>query len=163
MDTEEVILILILPIAGMLAGVAVIIAALRHRAKMLEMVHKERVAMIERGIVPSELGPGGYDQHRLAHAVSTRTRSFSLGIIVMGLGFAFMTLIGIAAQSPDEAIGIGGAIAILGAAFIVRSLLVAPQADTTARVPGPVPTAAPRFSPPDLSPPDLPSSDSSSR
>jgi len=145
MDTEEVLLILTLPIAGLVAGVAVLIAALRHRAKVLELVHQERVAMIERGIVPPDLGPGGFEQR---HAAGTRSRSFSVGIIVMGLGFAFMTLIGIAAQAPNEAIGIGGAIAILGAAFIVRSLLTAHPGDSMPRLPTrPVP-AQPADHPP---------------
>lgn len=155
MDSEEVIFILILPLAVIIAGVVVLVAGLRHRAKMLELVHKERVAMIERGIVPPELGPGGYDTQRLAHAAGTRSRSFSLGIIVMGLGFAFMTLIGIAAQAPNEAIGIGGAIAILGAAFIVRSLLSAPHGETMPPAPGrsaPSPSAI-------APPPSYPSSD----
>jgi hypothetical protein len=155
MDKEEVTLILILPIAGLIAGVAVLIAALRHRAKVLELVHKERVAMIERGIVPPELGPGGYDTQRLAHTAGTRSRSFSLGIIVMGLGFAFMTLIGIAAQAPNEAIGIGGAIAILGASFIVRSLVAAPHGTALP----PAPTLQGPVSTPVAQPPAFPASD----
>ncbi len=155
MDTEEVTLILILPIAGLIAGVVVLMAALRHRAKTLELVHRERVAMIERGIVPPEIGPGGYEQRQ---AAGTRTRSFSLGIIVVGLGFAFMTLIGIAAQAPNEAIGIGGAIVILGAAFIVRSLVAAQPGEPMPRPPAfraPAPSSLTRsdFSPPSDFPP----------
>ncbi|MCC7034539.1 MAG: hypothetical protein IT179_17095 [Acidobacteria bacterium] len=155
MDSEEVVFILILPLAVILAGVVVLIAAMRHRAKTLELVHKERVAMIERGIVPSELGPGGYEQRS---AAGTRSRSFSLGIVVVGIGFAFMTLIGIAAQAPNEAVGIGGAIVILGAAFIVRSLLTA-QPDSpmpvppASRAPAPSSQARPDFSPPSDFPP----------
>lgn len=138
MDSEEVVFILILPLAVILAGVVVLIAAMRHRAKTLELVHKERVAMIERGIVPPEVGPGGYEQR---HPAGRRSRSFSLGIIVVGLGFAFMTLIGIAAQAPNEAVGIGGAIVILGAAFIVRSLLTAQANEPTPRMPAHQPPA----------------------
>jgi hypothetical protein len=158
MNSEEVIFILILPLAVIIAGVVIIVAGLRHRAKMLELVHKERVAMIERGIVPPELGPGGYDTQRMAQVAGRRSRSFSLGIIVMGLGFAFMTLIGIAARAPSEAIGIGGAIAILGAAFIVRSLLTAPHGETMTtapRRPAPAPSAL-------VPPPDFPSSEARS-
>ena len=158
MDSEEVVFILVLPLAVILAGVVVLVAALRHRAKMLELVHKERVAMIERGIVPPELGPGGYDTQRLAHASGRRSRSFSLGIIVVGVGFAFMTLIGIAGGAPESAIGIGGAIAILGAAFIVRSLLTAPHGEAVPPTPrlratGPSATIPPpAFTPSDTAP-----------
>ncbi|MCC7181769.1 MAG: hypothetical protein IT177_25545 [Acidobacteria bacterium] len=141
MDSEEVVFILILPLAVILAGVVVLIAAMRHRAKTLELVHKERVAMIERGIVPPEVGPGGYDTRHFPQASGTRSRSFSLGIIVVGIGFAFMTLIGIAAQAPNEAVGIGGAIVILGAAFIVRSLLTAQANEPTPRMPAHQPPA----------------------
>ena len=48
MNSEEVTFILILPLAVIIAGVVIIVAGLRHRARMLELVHKERVAMIER-------------------------------------------------------------------------------------------------------------------
>ena len=40
-----------------------------------------------------------------------------------------MTIISVAGESPEVGIGIGGAIAILGGAFIVRSILVRPDAD----------------------------------
>lgn len=159
MDSEEVIWILVLPLAVIIAGVVVLVAGLRHRAKTLELLHRERVAMIERGIVPPELGPGGYEHQRAGHAMGTRSRSFSLGIIVVGLGFAFMTLIGIAAQAPNEAIGIGGAIVILGAAFIVRSLLTAQPGEPMPRTPAYRVPASPSVPRSDYSPPsDFPPS-----
>lgn len=148
MDSEDVIFLLILPMAVIVAGVVVILAALRYRARMLELVHQERVAMIERGLTPPDLNPLN-DPHRLQPA-GTRSRSFSLGIVVVGLGLAFMTLIGVAAQSPNEAIGIGGAIVILGAAFIVRSLLVTPPAVS----PPPAPPGRPPLPPPTIDPSD---------
>ena len=162
MSSEEVTLILVLPMTGIIAGVAVIIAAMRHRAKVLELVHKERVAMIERGIVPPELGPGGYDQQR--RAAGTQSRSFSLGIIVVGIGLALMTLIGVAGEAPESAIGIGGAIAILGGAFIVRSLLTAPHAEAGPPVSTYPASVSSRSVPPAAFPPsDLPPSDPQNR
>ena len=38
-----------------------------------------------------------------------------------------MTIISIASESPEVGIGVGGAIAIIGGAFIVRSLVVRPE------------------------------------
>ena len=35
-----------------LGGVVVIVSGMRHRARILEMAHRERLAMIERGITP---------------------------------------------------------------------------------------------------------------
>jgi hypothetical protein len=108
------------------AGVWVIAAALRYRTRALELQHQERLAMIEKGLAPPPemtgltfvAGVGKHMHERRA------VRSMSLGIIVIGLGLAFMTLVGVAAEAPETGLGIGGAIAIVGAAFIVRSLVV---------------------------------------
>jgi FtsH-binding integral membrane protein len=56
--------------------------------------------------------------------------ALSFGIIVVGLGLALMTIISIAGDSPEIGVGIGGAIVILGAAFIVRSLVVRSHEET---------------------------------
>ncbi|MEZ5288722.1 MAG: DUF6249 domain-containing protein [Vicinamibacterales bacterium] len=121
MPLEELILSLVLPMAVLAAGVSVIVSALRYRARIVELVHQERLAMIERGMVPPDAHPGSPEGRHLSH--TARGRSFSAGIVFIGLGLAFMVLIGVAAQSPNEAIGIGGAIVILGLSFIVHSLL----------------------------------------
>lgn len=114
--------------ATMLAGVFLILSAIRHRAHSLEMAHRERMAMIEKGVVPSpELNPGhrawsglpalppqsGYIDHAGAH------RSLTLGIVIVAIGLGFMSIIGFAAETPNVALGIGGAIVIVGAAFVV--------------------------------------------
>src|SRR5687768_16828940 len=104
-------------VAGMFAGVFVIFLAMRGRSEALERLHRERMAMIERGHIP------------LAEPQVSRAsnRSLSLGIIVVGLGLALMVIISVAGGAPDSGIGIGGAIVIVGAAFIVRSLVVRPE------------------------------------
>ena len=128
-------LFFLLPIAVMITGVVVVMAGLRHRAKMLELVHRERVAMIERGIMPPELNPILAESHRLRDGGLARGRSFSVGIIVVGFGLALMTVIAVAGGDVTTGIGIGGAIAILGAAFIVRSVLTASAEPLAARGP----------------------------
>jgi hypothetical protein len=127
MDSDELVLLFLLPIAVMITGVVVVMAGLRHRAKMLELVHRERVAMIERGIMPPELNPILAESHRLRDSGAVRGRSFSVGIIVVGFGLALMTIIAVAGGDVTTGIGIGGAIAILGAAFIVRSVLTSAE------------------------------------
>ena len=111
----------------MFSGVFIIFLAMRQRSETLDRQHRERMAMIERGQTPPAppVRRGG------------SSLSMSLGIIVVGLGLALMTLISIASEAPSVGIGIGGAIVILGVAFIVRSLVVRP-ADNEPRVP-PVP------------------------
>jgi hypothetical protein len=104
-------------IMTMFAGVFLIFLAMRQRSEAMERQHRERMAMIERGHIPvaeSQRRQGGVGP----------SRSLSLGIIVVGIGLALMTIIGIAAETPTVGIGVGGAIVIIGAAFIVRSIVV---------------------------------------
>ena len=108
---------------GMFAGVFIIYLGLRQRSAQIEMRHRERMAMIERGQIPLSESSAVPPARRLDASAAT-SRSLSLGIIVVGLGLALMTIIGIAGDSPEVGVGIGGAIAILGGAFIVRSLIV---------------------------------------
>ena len=111
-------------VVGMLAGVFVIFMAMRQRQLQLEMQHRERMAMIERGQVPTD---PPHPAHRLiggvARSSAVGSRSMSVGIVVIAFGLGLMTIIGIAAGAPDIAVGIGGAIVILGVAFIANSLV----------------------------------------
>ena len=112
-------------VVGMIAGVIVIMMAMRQRSQQLEMQHRERMAMIERGQVP--IDPPNIP-HRLISSGGSRStgagsRSMSVGIVVTAFGLGLMTIIGVAAGSPDVGIGIGGAIVILGLAFIANSLV----------------------------------------
>ncbi|MEO7157778.1 MAG: DUF6249 domain-containing protein [Vicinamibacterales bacterium] len=109
-------------VIAMFLGVFIIFLGLRQRSQQLEMRHRERMAMIERGQIPLSEPSGGPVARRLTPARSSR--SLSAGIITVGLGLALMTIISIAGESPEVGVGVGGAVAVLGAAFIVRSLTV---------------------------------------
>ena len=108
---------------GMFSGVFIVYMGLKQRSQQLEMRHRERMAMIERGQIPLTQPVSG-PSRRLGGGVAPTSRSLSIGIVVVGLGLALMTIIGIAGDSPAVGVGLGGAVAILGAAFIVRSLVV---------------------------------------
>ncbi len=127
-------------VVGMFTGVFIVFMGLKQRSQQLEMRHRERMAMIERGQIPLE--PSGYSSYpqRLDPGAARSSRSLSLGIIVVGLGLAIMTIIGIAGDSAEVGIGVGGAIAILGGAFIVRSLVMSGDGATSRPVP-PLPPA----------------------
>lgn len=112
-------------IFGMFAGVFIIYLGLRQRSQQIEMHHRERMAMIERGQIPLS-GPEVLHVRRVPN-VGPSSRSLSVGIIVVGLGLALATIIAVAGESPEAGIGVGGAIAILGGAFIVRSIVVRPD------------------------------------
>jgi len=132
------------------SGLIVIFAALRYRTKVLELRHTERLAMIERGLMPSpEISGLDVERPHQPREAVVRGRSMSLGIVVVGFGFALMFLVGIAGGALDVGIGLGGAVAILGTAFIVRSLLAGP----------PSPPSYPR-QPPTAPPPGTPAAPS---
>lgn len=102
-------------------GVSVIITGMRQRAKILEMAHRERLAMIERGVAPpSDLSGTPYHERPKARS----NRLLSGGIVIVGLGLALAMLIAFASREPEIAAGVGGAVAILGIAFIVTAYVV---------------------------------------
>jgi hypothetical protein len=110
-----------------LAGVAVLWMSMHYRRRYREMAHRERLAMIERGLVPSpEVDPERFERETGLQPPESRAaaRSRSLGVIMIGLGLGFVVLITFAAESPRMGIGIGGAFALLGAAFLVNSTLM---------------------------------------
>jgi hypothetical protein len=128
-------------VIGMFAGVLIVFMGLKQRSLQLEMRHRERMAMIERGQIPlAEPSRSASSAQRLDATAARSSRSLSLGIIVVGLGLAMMTIIGIAGDSAEVGVGVGGAVAILGGAFIVRSLVVSGTVPTSRPVP-PLPPA----------------------
>jgi hypothetical protein len=136
MQTEE--LFATVFVLGMFSGVFIIFMGLRQRSQQMEMRHRERMAMIERGQIPRDETRQAVSMMRLAQTADRpSSRSLSFGIIVAGLGLALMTIIGIAGDSPEIGVGIGGAVVILGAAFIVRSLVIRPAAVPSATPPAP--------------------------
>jgi hypothetical protein len=111
-----------------LAGVAVLWMAMQNRRLMREMEHRERLAMIERGLIPSpEIDPAGFERRTgLTDQPESRAaaRSRSAGVIMIGFGLGLMMLISFAAEVPNVGVGIGGAFALLGAAFLFNSMLM---------------------------------------
>jgi hypothetical protein len=104
-----------------LSGVFIVYMGLRQRSQQLEMRHKERMAMIERGISPAS------ESSRVAAVIAARSmpssRSLTLGIVIVAFGLALATVISLAGESPGIGLGIGGGIAIIGAGFIVNSMV----------------------------------------
>jgi hypothetical protein len=130
-------------------GVFIIVTAMRYRAKVLEMAHRERLAMIERGLKPA----GSLSAPLPDRGKARSSRMMSGGIIVVGLGLAIATVIGFASREPEIAVGVGGAVAILGAAFIVTAYVK--QHDTPAAEPDW--QTSRRIDPPSAVPPSPPS------
>ena len=133
METEAVIIVTISAL-GILSGVAVIWMAMQSRRQIREMEHKERLAMIERGLVPPpEVDPDAFERRfsgSRAAASPGADRARSGGVILIAFGLALMFMLSFAAGAPGIGVGIGGAFALLGAGFFVNSLLMKGRAGT---------------------------------
>lgn len=144
-----------------LAGAGLMMGAIVNRRKVREMEHRERLAMIERGLIPSpELDPvrfeaaAGFaspgDAAAADRSGATAVRYRTAGVLMIGLGLGLMTLITFTAGEPGVGVGVGGAWAILGAASLINYFLMAHRADTRS---GGMPT---RWTPPPSRPQEPP-------
>ena len=147
-------LIVILLIAMIFAGILVLWIAVTNKRALREMEHRERLAMIQRGLMPApETDPLGFEA---ATTTATETSSpsqrwRSAGIIIIGLGLALMMLLTFTVGEPGVGIGVGGAFAILGAAVLLngthlsRNDAYRPRARIAVRPPSP--SEPPNFPP----------------
>ncbi|MDQ3213471.1 MAG: hypothetical protein M3Q85_12405 [Acidobacteriota bacterium] len=102
-----------------LAGVGLMVAAMMNRRRFRELEHRERLAMIERGVVPSpESDPAAFEARIGAAAHDTGTRYRTAGVLMIGLGLGLLVLLTFAAHEPMVGIGVGGGWAVLGAASL---------------------------------------------
>ncbi len=120
---------LMIPITAIVGGIAFLIVHTITKARVRELEIKHRMAMIERGLVPPpEADPGGFE--RAMHVLETVRRTDDCceranrhrraGITLMGIGFGLMLLISVAGGSPEEGIGVGGFLVIVGLAFVAN-------------------------------------------
>lgn len=114
------------------AGVSLLLMGMSNRRYVRELAHRERMAMIERGLVPSpESEPA---QFEAATGLGTtpsapplpkrgdRFRTVGVAMIGLGLGLAF--LIGMTGGAPEVGLGVGGAWVALGAACLLNYFLI---------------------------------------
>ena len=125
----EALFVVMMTSVSILAAVAVLWIAVYSRSRVREMEHRERLAMIERGLVPPpERDPAQFEQRLMPTRISQkRARSRSAGVLMIGFGLALMILITFTGGGFEIGVGIGGAFAIVGAAFFVNSLLIDDQ------------------------------------
>jgi hypothetical protein len=135
-------LFVILPMMLVGGGILIVLLAMWRQTRIQDMRHRERLAMIERGLMPPpERDPAAF--HARDSYPGPHARFVSIGVAVVAVGLGVMLIIGFAGGSPGPAVGVGGAITLLGIAFIVNGLLH--RGDR--RVPAP--TAAPPMAPTD--------------
>ncbi len=112
------------------AGVAVLWMAMQSRRRFREMEHRERLAMIDRGLIPSpELDPAAFERRSNvtppAQESQPTSRARSSGVMLIGFGLGLTMLLAFAFGEPEVGVGLGGAFALLGAAFLVNAMLSA--------------------------------------
>ena len=122
------VMIFMIPITAMFGAFVYLIVRTLARARVRELQIRERIAMIERGLVPSpEADPRGFERAMARHDTvllrKNPSRARSAGIIIMGTGLGLMVLIAFAGGEPGAAIGVGGALMIMGLAFFLTSLV----------------------------------------
>jgi hypothetical protein len=118
---------IMIPITAIIGAFVFIIIKTLAKARVRELEIRERIAMIERGLVPApEVDPRGFDRamsrierHESRHGSGRHRR---VGVTLIGVGFGLMMLIGVAGSSLAEGIGVGGFLVIIGMAFLINSL-----------------------------------------
>jgi hypothetical protein len=123
----------LIPLVALIGAFTSGIVATVSRARVRELEIRERIAMIEKGLVPPpEVDPGGFDRAMSKfdrHADLLRRRESRgagrhrrAGITLLGVGLGLMLLISFAGEAPQTGFGVGGFIAMIGLAFFINSL-----------------------------------------
>jgi uncharacterized protein DUF6249 len=118
----------LIPITAIAGAFVFVIVKTLVRARVRELEIRERIAMIERGLVPApEVDPRGFDramsrlERREYRYGSGRHRR--AGVTLMGVGFGLMVLIAFTSNETSVAIGVGGFLVVIGIAFFINSLI----------------------------------------
>jgi hypothetical protein len=117
----------LIPLAAIIGAFGTAIAATMARSRVRELEIRERIAMIEKGLMPPpEVDPRGFDRamdryDRIQWSTSA-ARHRSAGIVLLGIGIGLFLVIGVGGGEPNVGIGVGGFLAVLGGAFLINSL-----------------------------------------
>jgi hypothetical protein len=118
----------LIPITAIIGAFIFMIVKTLVRARVRELEIRERIAMIERGLVPApEVDPRGFDramnrfERREYRYGSGRHRR--AGVTLMGVGFGLIVLIAFTSNETSVAIGVGGFLVMIGIAFFINSLI----------------------------------------
>jgi len=124
---------ILIPIVSIVGGFTYVIVLSMQKARLRELEIRERIAMIEKGLMPPpEVDPRGFDgaMDRFDRAVQIRNRlpigtiaarHRSAGIVLMGIGLGLIVLIGFSG-APEEGFAVGGFVGVLGLAFLINSI-----------------------------------------
>jgi hypothetical protein len=119
--------VFVIPIVAIAGGIISGIVHTVMRARVRELEIRERIAMIERGLVPPpESDPETFDRRMYSmHQIQREhvaPRHRSAGVVLMSVGLGMMVLLTYAGNVPRQGLGVGGFIMILGLGFFINSL-----------------------------------------
>jgi len=120
----------LIPLAAILIWPMIAMFSIWTRSRIRELEIRERIAMIEKGLVPPpERDPEAFDRamHRYDRDYHDRGpgRHRRAGIILLGVGFGFMVMTGFE-RALRGGFGIGGFLIMLGLAFLVSHMFERP-------------------------------------
>lgn len=121
-------LMAILLLAVLAAGLGMAWLAVRGKQRLRELAYEERIAMIEKGLMPSpESDPAGFEAMLAPRQLSAKALSYrTAGIVLTGFGLAFTVLLFFVV--PDIrgiALGVGGSLTVFGLTILANGLLLA--------------------------------------
>ena len=127
------------PVTAIVGVFAYVIVATMMRARVRELEIRERIAMIERGLVPPpEVDPRGFDRAMDRYDRRSRReyargsgRYRRAGVTAMGVGFGLMLMLGLLTGESSVGLGIGGFLVMIGLAFFVNSFFERSEFDAT--------------------------------
>jgi len=139
-----------IPIVAIVGAFIYAIVQTISRGRIRELEVRERIAMIERGMVPApEVDPSGFDRvmsrhermrrHRDEWHARTPGRYRTAGITMIGTGLGLMLLIGMTGERLSTAVGVGGFLVVMGLAFFVNSWMERERDDPRFSSPPPPP------------------------
>jgi Domain of unknown function (DUF6249) len=118
---------ILIPIVAIAGAFLIVALKVYSQTRIRELEIRQRIAMIEKGLVPPpEVDPGRFEQ-TLGAGRSWRYdrrghRYRSSGVTLIGIGIGLMVLLTYASGEGDAGLGIGGFIAIVGLALVANSL-----------------------------------------
>ena len=139
-DVEDFVWIspLWIPIVAIIGGITLAIVKSISWARVRELEVRERIAMIEKGLIPPpETDPRGFDRGMVAADFMERRDRFDhryerwssrsperhrrAGVTLIGVGFGLMLMLGMLAEG-SVGLGVGGFLVLLGLAFFINGV-----------------------------------------
>ena len=116
-----------IPVAAITGWALITLYRMHVAGKAREQVHRERLAMIEKGLVPPpESDPQQFERMMDWHPSRSLNRSSDsrrTGIILIGVGVGLSVMFYI--MGTGRPVGIGALLVVMGAAFLVNAMFEA--------------------------------------